>query len=37
MELAGYQPHLIEAHEDNIKITRGFDLQLAELFLKNQL
>ena len=36
MELAGYKPMLIEAHEDNIKITRAFDLQLAELFLKNQ-
>lgn len=37
MELAGYHPQLIEAHEDNIKITRAFDLQLAELFLLNQL
>jgi len=36
MELAGYHPHLIEAHEDNIKITRSFDLQLAELYLENQ-
>ena len=36
MELAGYSPLLIEAHEDNIKITRAFDLQLAALFLKNQ-
>lgn len=36
MELAGYHPRLIEAHEDNIKITRAFDLQLAELYLKNQ-
>lgn len=36
MELAGYHPQLVEAHEDNIKITRAFDLQLAELFLKNQ-
>jgi len=36
MELAGYHPHLIEAHEDNIKITRAFDLQLAELYLENQ-
>jgi 2-C-methyl-D-erythritol 4-phosphate cytidylyltransferase len=36
MELAGYHPQLIEAHEDNIKITRAFDLQLAELFLMNQ-
>jgi len=36
MELAGYSPVLIEAQEDNIKITRGFDLKLAELFLLNQ-
>jgi len=36
MELAGYAPLLFEAHEDNLKITRAFDLQLAELFLKNQ-
>jgi len=36
MELAGFSPMLIEAHEDNIKITRAFDLQLAEMFLKNQ-
>jgi len=36
MELAGYHPKLVEGHEDNIKITRAFDLQLAELFLENQ-
>jgi len=36
MELAGYHPKLIEAHEDNIKITRAFDLRLAELYLLNQ-
>ncbi len=36
MELSGYAPLLIEGHEDNIKITRPFDLKLAELFLKNQ-
>jgi len=36
MELAGYQPQLVEAHEDNIKITRAFDLQLAELYLQHQ-
>jgi len=34
MELAGYKPKLIEAHEDNIKITRAFDMQLAELYMK---
>lgn len=36
MELAGYRPQLIEAHEDNIKITRAFDLQLAQLYLQQQ-
>jgi len=36
MELAGYKPMLVEGHEDNIKITRAFDLQLAKLFLNNQ-
>jgi len=36
MELAGYKPKLIEAHEDNIKITRAFDLELAELFIRRQ-
>lgn len=36
MELAGYTPQLIEAHEDNIKITRAFDLQLAQLYLQQQ-
>ena len=36
MELAGYSPQLIEAHEDNIKITRAFDLQLAQLYLQQQ-
>jgi 2-C-methyl-D-erythritol 4-phosphate cytidylyltransferase len=36
MELAGYTPKLIEAHEDNIKITRAFDLTLSELYLNQQ-
>jgi len=36
MELAGYHPQLIEAHEDNIKITRAFDLELAALYLQYQ-
>ena len=36
MELAGYKPRLIEAHEDNIKITRAFDLTLSELYLNQQ-
>lgn len=36
MELAGYLPKLIEAHEDNIKITRAFDLELAELYISKQ-
>ncbi|VAW57355.1 2-C-methyl-D-erythritol 4-phosphate cytidylyltransferase [hydrothermal vent metagenome] len=37
MEIAGYSPLLVEAHEDNIKITRAFDLKLAEIFLQNQM
>lgn len=36
MELAGYHPLLVEAHEDNIKITRPFDLGLASLYLREQ-
>lgn len=36
MEMAGYTPQLVEAHEDNIKITRAFDLQLAQLYLQQQ-
>lgn len=36
MELMGYKPKLVEAHEDNIKITRAFDLELAELYIYNQ-
>ena len=37
MELAGYHPLLVEGHEDNIKITRPFDLVLARLYLQEQL
>ena len=37
MELAGYHPLLVEGHEDNIKITRPFDLSLAALYLKEQI
>jgi 2-C-methyl-D-erythritol 4-phosphate cytidylyltransferase len=33
MELAGARPRLVQGHEDNIKITRRDDLELAELFL----
>jgi 2-C-methyl-D-erythritol 4-phosphate cytidylyltransferase len=36
MELAGYSPLLVEGHEDNIKITRPFDLTLATLYMKEQ-
>ena len=36
MELLGYKPKLIEAHEDNIKITRAFDLTLSGLYLNQQ-
>ena len=34
MELAGYHPKLVEGREDNIKVTRPFDLVLAEHFLQ---
>jgi 2-C-methyl-D-erythritol 4-phosphate cytidylyltransferase len=33
MELAGARPRLVEGHEDNIKITRRADLELAEIYL----
>ena len=33
IELAGYQPMLVEGHTDNIKITRPEDLELASFFL----
>jgi 2-C-methyl-D-erythritol 4-phosphate cytidylyltransferase len=36
MELAGYQPKMIEGHADNIKITRPADLALAEFYLARQ-
>ena len=36
MELDGYMPLLVEGHEDNIKITRPFDLTLANLYLREQ-
>ena len=36
MELAGYHPLLVPGHEDNIKVTRPFDLTLANLYLKEQ-
>lgn len=34
IELAGFQPKLIEGHADNIKITRPEDLELAAFFLR---
>lgn len=34
MEYAGYSPRLVPGHEDNIKITRPDDLQLASLYLQ---
>ncbi|MFW2373224.1 MAG: 2-C-methyl-D-erythritol 4-phosphate cytidylyltransferase [Gammaproteobacteria bacterium] len=37
MELVGYHPLLVEGHEDNIKITRPFDLVLAGLYLQEQM
>jgi 2-C-methyl-D-erythritol 4-phosphate cytidylyltransferase len=33
MELVGARPRLVPGHEDNIKITRREDLELAEMFL----
>jgi 2-C-methyl-D-erythritol 4-phosphate cytidylyltransferase len=36
MELAGFAPRLVQGHEDNIKITRPDDLQLASLYLRAQ-
>ena len=36
MELAGYSPKLVQGHEDNIKITRPFDLELANLYFQQQ-
>ncbi len=35
MEQSGYSPLLVNGHEDNIKITRPDDLQLAELYLSH--
>lgn len=37
MELAGYHPQLVEGHDDNIKITRPFDLTLAGLYMQEQM
>lgn len=34
IELAGYQPVLVEGHADNLKITRPGDLALAAFFLR---
>lgn len=34
MEIAGYQPVLVEGHSDNLKITRPEDLSLAAFFLR---
>lgn len=36
MELAGYQPRLVQGQSDNIKITQPGDLELAALFLERQ-
>ena len=36
IEYMGLQPLLVEGHEDNIKITRQPDLNLAEMYLKAQ-
>lgn len=34
IELAGYQPVLVEGHADNLKVTRAEDLELAAFFLR---
>lgn len=34
IELAGYQPVLVEGHADNLKVTRPEDLKLASFFLQ---
>ena len=34
IELAGYQPVLVEGHADNLKITRPEDIELAAFFLR---
>lgn len=34
IELAGYQPVLVEGHADNLKVTRPEDLELASFFLQ---
>ena len=36
LELAGYQPVLVEGHADNIKITQPDDLALAAFYLREQ-
>ena len=36
MEFAGARPRLVHGHADNIKITLAEDLELAELYLKQQ-
>jgi 2-C-methyl-D-erythritol 4-phosphate cytidylyltransferase len=36
MELAGYNPLLVEGARDNIKITHPEDLALAEWYLERQ-
>nr|WP_320166576.1 2-C-methyl-D-erythritol 4-phosphate cytidylyltransferase [uncultured Methylophaga sp.] len=36
VELAGYQPRMVEGHSDNLKITLPQDLALAALYLRQQ-
>jgi 2-C-methyl-D-erythritol 4-phosphate cytidylyltransferase len=36
LELAGWQPMMVEGHPDNIKITLPQDLALAALYLQQQ-
>ena len=36
MEWAGFRPLLVQGSDDNVKVTRPDDVQLAERFLENQ-
>ena len=36
VELAGYQPKIVEGRPDNLKITRPEDLPLAAFYLERQ-
>jgi 2-C-methyl-D-erythritol 4-phosphate cytidylyltransferase len=36
IELAGWQPMMVEGHQDNIKITVPQDMALASLYMQQQ-